>query len=98
MKKRQGQDETPHIKERLLSTLDIVPDTLPREGMVEIRGRHYVNIREGGRILLYTPDTIKVELGSGCVSVCGKRLCCTSYYTGYVRVDGYIMSVSFEEV
>ena len=98
MKKRKGREESPDIKERLLGALDIVPDTLPREGMVEIRGRNYVNIKGGGKILLYTPDLIRVELGVGCVSVCGRRLCCTSYYTGYVRVDGYIMSVSFEEV
>lgn len=98
MKKRRRGEETPDIKERLCSALDIVPDTLPREGMVEIRGRNYVNIKEGGKIVLYTPEKITVELGNGTVSVCGKRLVCTSYSLGYVRVDGLILSVCFEEV
>ena len=98
MKKRQRGADAPHIKEKLLSALDLVPDTLPREGMVEIRGRHYVNIRECGRIILYTPEKITVELGGGAVSVCGKRLVCTSYNIGYVRVDGLVLSVLFEEV
>ena len=98
MKKRQRGADAPPIKEKLLSALDIVPDTLPREGMIEIRGRNYVNIKEGGRIILYTPEKITVEFGHGAVSVCGMRLVCTSYNAGYVRVDGLIMSVGFEEV
>lgn len=98
MKKRQRGDGAPDIKERLLSALDIVPDTLPGEGMVEIRGKNYVNIKGGGKIVLYTPEKISVEFGEGGVSVYGRRLVCTSYNTGYVRIDGYILSVCFEEV
>lgn len=95
-KSRRGAD-APDIKERICSALDIVPDTLPGEGMVEIRGRNYVNIKGGGKIVLYTPERISVELGEGEVSVIGRRLVCTSYNTGYVRVDGYITSVCLEE-
>ena len=56
------------------------------------------SIKEGGKILLYTPEKITVALGGGAVSVYGKRLECTAYTYGAVRVDGYISSVCFEEV
>ena len=98
MKKRQRRQDSPDLGERLSSAFDIVPDTLVGVGMVEIRGRNYVNIKEGGRIILYTPEKIRVEFGDGAVSVCGKRLVCTSYSVGYVRVDGLVSSVCFEEV
>ena len=96
-KKRQG-GARPDLAERLCGALDIVPDTLPRVGTVEIRGRNYVSIREGGKIILYTPEKITVAYGGGAVSVCGQRLECTAYTYGAVRVDGYISSVCFEEV
>ncbi|MBQ8850499.1 MAG: YabP/YqfC family sporulation protein [Clostridia bacterium] len=99
MKKQTKQNgEAADLRERLCRALDIVPDTLPRAGTVEIRGRNYVSIKEGGRILLYTPEKITVEIPNGAVSVLGKRLCCTSYTTGAVCIDGYVTTVCFEEV
>lgn len=99
MKKENKQlSERADLRERLCRALDIVPDTLPGAGTVEIRGRNYVSIREGGKILLYTPEKITVEIPDGSVSVLGKRLSCTSYTHGAVSVDGYVECVSFEEV
>lgn len=97
-RKRRSAENAPDLRERICDALDIVPDTLPRAGTVEIRGRNYVSIKEGGRILYYTPEKITVALPNGAVSVCGKRLVCTSYTSGAVRVDGYISAVCFEEV
>ena len=96
--KKRRADNAPNLRERICDALDIVPDTLPREATVEIRGRNYVSIKEGGSILVYTPERITVALPNGAVSVCGARLVCTSYTAGAVRVDGYVSSVSFEEV
>lgn len=94
----KDKKEKADLRERVCGALDIVPDTLPRAATVEIRGQNYVSIREGGRILLYTPEKITVALPKGAVSVYGKRLVCTSYTVGTVRVDGYVTSVCFEEV
>lgn len=91
------RSEHPDLKERICGALDIVPDTLPRVGTVEIRGRNYVSIKEGGKILFYSPERITVALHRGSVTVSGRRLVCTSYTHGTVRVDGYVCAVSFEE-
>lgn len=89
--------ETPDLRERICDALDIVPDTLPRAGTVEIRGRNYVSIKEGGKILYYSPEKIKVALHRGAVSILGRRLVCTSYTPDTVRIDGYVCSVCFED-
>ncbi len=94
----KDKKEKADLRERVCEALDIVPDTLPGVATVEIRGQNYVSIREGGRILLYTPEKITVALPKGAVSVTGRRLVCTSYAVGTVRVDGYVTSVCFEEV
>ena len=96
--KNTNKERKADLKERLCGALDIVPDTMPRTGMVEIRGRNSVCIREGGKILSYAPDCISVQMRGGDISVRGKRLVCTTYYKGVVRIDGYISSVSFSEV
>ena len=93
MKTKNEANEKPDIKERLCKALDIVPDMLPREGTVEIRGRNSVLVREGGRILHYSDELVSVEYGRGRVEIKGKRLCCSSYYKGGIRVDGYIRGV-----
>ncbi len=92
MKKVRDPD-TPDMRERLCRALDIVPDMIPGAGTVEIRGRNSVCIREGGRILHYTEELVSVEYGKGRVEVKGKRLCCTSYHSGVIRIDGLICSV-----
>lgn len=97
-RKTKKNAERADLRERLCHALDIVPDTLGGAGTVEIRGRNYVNIKEGGRILLYTPEKITVDSPAGAVTVEGRRLVCTSYTTGAVTVDGFVERVSFEEV
>ena len=85
------------IRERICRALDIYPDVFPGTCTVEVRGRNLVVVRECGKILLYTPDRIKIKVSKGKLQIDGKRLECTAYHKGSVMVDGYIKSVSFEE-
>lgn len=97
-KKQARREERGTWKERLCQRLDVPPDLFPGEGLVEIRGRNAVSIRGCGKILLYTPEEIRVGLKRGCLRIEGKRLICTSYHAGAVGIDGFIDRVSFEEV
>ena len=85
------------FKERICRALDIYPDVFPGTCTVEVRGRNLVVVRECGKILLYTPDRIKIKVSKGNLRIDGKRLECTAYHKGSVMIDGYIKSVSFEE-
>jgi len=96
-KSKKTRGERPDLRERLCHALDIMPDTLPRGWTVEIRGRNSISIKEGGSILTYTPEKISVKVPRGAVSVVGKRLCCTSYSSGSVGIDGHIDAVFLEE-
>ena len=93
MKTKNEANEKPDIRERLCKALDIVPDMLPHEGTIEIRGRNSVFVRESGRILHYSDELVSVEYGKGRVEIKGKRLSCSAYYKGGVRVDGFIRCV-----
>ena len=96
--KRGESAEKAGLRERLCRGLDIPPDLLPGNALIELRGQNAVTVRGCGRILLYTPEEIRLGLKKGYLSICGKRLVCTSYYAGAVGIDGYIRRVSFEEV
>jgi sporulation protein YqfC len=93
--KKRG--ETVSLRERICQRLDLVPDCLPGECMVELRGRHAVTVSGGGKILLYTPEEIRIAIKRGAVRVTGERLVCTSYYVGAVGIEGLIIGVFFEE-
>ena len=86
------------LRERICRGLDLPSDLLPGTGLVELRGRGGVTVQGGGKILTYTPDLIRIQMKESCLSIVGKRLVCTSYFLGSVTVDGWISSVSFEEV
>ena len=90
------KDEKIYLRERVNRALDIPPDVFGGESLIELRGRNSVSIGGGGRILLYTPEEIRIELKRGCVSIVGKRLGCTSYHAGSVGIDGYICEIRFE--
>ena len=97
----KNQPHGEHIpkNERLCRLLDIPTDSLPFGYSMEIQGRSLLKLRGGGRITLYTPDEIRVELprASGCtLSVKGARLSCVSYNKGTLGIEGCILSVSFE--
>ena len=93
-KNKQGERR---LRERLAERLDLPPDLLGGEGMVEIRGRGAITVRGGGRILRYTPEEIRILLPRCVLSIRGEGLVCTSYYRGAVGIDGRIGGVMFEE-
>lgn len=86
------------LPERICRALDLPADVLPRHTTVEIHGRSSVKICGGGAILLYSPSEIRIALRAerGWVSVKGTSLCCNSYNSGAVGIDGRVCSVSFE--
>ena len=82
-------------RERMNRALDIPPDLWPRGTLIEIRGQESMTVRGGGRILVYTPDRICMELGKDVLTICGRRLACTSYYVGAIGIEGKIDRVCF---
>ena len=96
-KKTNTAGEKVSLRERMVKRLDIPPDLFPRTGLVELRGQNAVTVKGGGKILLYTPEEIRMGYGKGCLSVRGRRLVCTSYYVGAVGIEGYISEISFED-
>jgi len=85
------------LRERLCQSLDLSPDLLPGGCMIELRDRHLLTLRGGGKILRYTPEEVCVALRQGRLSVRGRRLCCISYYVGAVGIEGEIDSLTFED-
>ena len=96
-RKRSQKSGDLRLKERLCGALDIAPNAFPNTGSIELRGRSSLCIRDGGRILEYTPERIAVKLPKGSIAVMGRGLCCTTYHKGSVRVDGKIDTLSFLE-
>ncbi len=89
------ENEREGWRERMSRALDIPPDLWPGGSLVEIRGRHAMTVRGNGKILVYTPEEICVELKQGVLSVKGRRLVCTSYYVGALGIEGKIDEVTF---
>ena len=85
------------IRERLCHALDIHPDILPGESVVEIRGQCQVTVRGSGKMLTYTDRIIRMKLGGSVLRIEGRRLCCTAYHPGASVIDGKICSAVFEE-
>ena len=95
---RRSEEERAGWRERICRRLDVPPDLFPGAGLVEIRGREELCVKGCGRILVYTPELIRVALRGGSLVIEGKRLCCTSYRAGEIGIGGQICRVSFEEV
>jgi sporulation protein YqfC len=91
--KRQGG-----LRERFCHSLDIHPDVLPAETLIELRGKSSVSIKGAGRVSVYTDTEIRLLSKNGDICVRGSNLLCSAYRRGAVTVDGKIESVSFEEV
>ena len=84
-------------RERMNRVLDIPPDLWPRGTLIEIRGQEAMRVQGGGKILVYTPERICMELGDRVLAIQGCRLICTSYYVGSIGIEGKIESVAFVE-
>ncbi|MGM9683023.1 MAG: YabP/YqfC family sporulation protein [Eubacteriales bacterium] len=89
--------EVESLGERINRYLDIPPDIVPGGSTVELRCRSSLTVRGCGKILLYSPCEIRLEMKDGILCVRGSRLLCTSYYVGAVGIDGRIDSISFDD-
>jgi sporulation protein YqfC len=96
--KRVSKRKMPII-ERICRAVDIPPEAISHTPHIEIHGRSMLKIDDGGKILLYSPDKIKVELpkGGGVITVFGEGLTCSFYNMGAVGIEGVISSVSLED-
>ena len=90
-----GREGAVGWRERMSRALDMPPDLIGRGSLVEIRGRGMMTVRGNGKILIYTPSEIAVELHDGILTVRGRRLVCTSYYVGALGIEGKIDEVIF---
>ncbi len=101
MKREKGKERASErpmsMREKLCKSLDIPPDLFFGQSFLELRGRESMTVKGCGKILLYTPDEIRIALKKGYLRVCGKRLVCTSYHAGAVGIDGAIETIAFEE-
>ena len=94
---RDSNEKKEKFSERLCKRLDISADILPGGNRVERRGRGYILVSGCGRILLYTPSEIRVELSDSVLSIVGEGLLCVAYTAGEVGIEGKVSRVSFEE-
>ncbi|MBE6534040.1 MAG: hypothetical protein E7678_03615 [Ruminococcaceae bacterium] len=90
------QKKTPII-ERICRAIDVVPESVSRTPYIEIHGRSLLKLRDGGKILLYTHEKIKIELpnSNDVLTVIGTELSCSFYNMGAVGIEGNVEKVSF---
>ena len=85
------------IAERICESLDITPDVLPGGYKIEIHGRNGIKVSGCGRILLYAPCEIRVELSGTVLAIVGRDLVCVAYSSGSVEIEGKINDVLFKD-
>lgn len=87
------------IIERICRAIDVLPESLSHTPCIEIHGRSLLKIKDGGRILLYTEEKIRIEMPRtrDILTVTGSELTCAFYNLGAVGIEGRIDGVSFLE-
>ncbi len=87
------------MSQRLLRVLDLPPEAMPRQSVIELHGDRLLKIEGGGRILLYTQDEIQISLNFGGKTLCvrGSGLSCSSYNMGNLGIEGEICELCFKE-
>ena len=86
--------------ERFCRAIDVAPEAVSKTPYIELHGRTLVKIQNGGKILLYSEDLIKVALPrtKDVLSVCGKGLSCSFYNMGAIGIEGEILTVTYLDV
>ena len=92
-----GPTAAPSISEWLAVKLDIPADTIDGGIRLDMRGRNTLIVHGCRKILGFSPDEIRLSLGTCILAVCGMRLICTSYLAGAVGIEGYICALRFED-
>ena len=87
-KKSDIQSERKTLAEIINTRLDIPPDILPHGSLIEIRGQNSLTLCGKSKILLYTPENIRLSLYRSTLSVEGERLVCTTYHKDSIEIDG----------
>ena len=95
-KNTEKREDKGSLGERILRALDAEPDIAFGGTLIEIRGRGALTLSGGGRILEYGDRVIRIALRHGVLAVHGRRLVCSSFCAGRVRIEGVIESVCFE--
>lgn len=95
--RKERQKDAAGLRERVCRALDLPPDCLPGESLVEIRGRTALTVHGCGRIVTYTPNKICIALKREVLTVEGSHLTCLSYYVNAIGVEGRIEAVRWEE-
>ena len=87
------------IIERICRAIDVPPESVSHTPLIEIHGRSLLKINDGGRILLYTEEKIRIEMPKtrDILTVTGKDLSCAFYNLGAVGIEGKIEGISFVE-
>ena len=93
-----GKKKIPMV-ERICRAIDMPPEAISHTPHIEIHGRTMLKIEDGGKILLYSPDKIRVGLPQrdGVITVLGEGLTCSFYNLGAIGIEGVINSVSLED-
>ena len=93
-----GKKKIPMV-ERICRAIDMPPEAISHTPHIEIHGRTMLKIEDGGKILLYSPDRIRVGLpqSNGVITVLGEGLTCSFYNLGAIGIEGVINSVSLED-
>ena len=98
VKEQKERTRRENFRERICRVLDIPPDGLSSETLVEIRGRGGVTVSGASVILTYTDTLIRLCGRHTVLRIEGSELFCASFSSESVRIDGRIESVRFEEV
>ena len=96
-KQPSGKRERASLKEKICRSLDLYPDALGNDAVIEIRGRNRVNVQGKLRMISYSLTEIRLLTKNGELDIIGSRLFCSSYSKGNLIIDGKISSVSFKE-
>ena len=87
------------IVERICRAINLPPEAVSRTPSIELHGRTVLKLRDGGKILLYTQEKIKVALPKSrdVLTVLGSGLSCSFYNLGAVGIEGKIDMVCFTD-
>lgn len=93
------KEKKPPIIERICRAIDVVPESVSHTPCIELHGRTLLKIRDGGKIILYTHEKIKIALphSKDILTVKGNDLTCSFYNLGAVGIEGNIDTVSFAD-
>ncbi len=90
-----SEKEKGGVLARVSRALDIAPDVLSRECVVELRGRELITVHGAERILIYLPSEIRILTPRGVLSIEGAGLTFISYTTGSVGIKGRVDRMEF---